>query len=444
MVCLGLQVLFWREVRSAEYAEEAYRSWIHEVQSPALMHSILFSSSLHRDFKLFTSGNRNHLQRSREQLHDKSLALKSVREALIDSTIDYVPDDILLSILFLAVNENPESFSACDINPFTPPFKEPKCLYYYGSLDYNTIHWTFIQKTIEYRGGLHHVKLFGSAYLISMWVLKRKIRTTNINVIYSAGLIYAVNTISKPIFPMLDLSGNPIAWSSPLEVLQIPEDSGHPSIQDNGFHQLALLEPPVKWDIVRVFLDLSELSNALQFLCHYMCGPKESTTIRDCRYILQHRLFSLPDSPYPPFLILENELNPGENINLTVGIYLSCRLAALLYSIHVTYPFPRTIRLRQILVPALQDNINMHEPRVHDAQVLKILLWCAMVGGILAEGSDRRQWFVAKINKLCSLLTVENWTTMVSLLKSFAWLDSACNQAGRTIWLEASIPCQNG
>jgi hypothetical protein len=435
MAYLGLQVL-WPQVRSVEYAEEMYRSWILGVQSPALVHSILFSSSIYRAFKLFTSGSRNHLQPSREQLQDKGLALKSVREALLDSTTDYVSDEILLSILLLVVGENLERLPACDINPFTPPF-----LYYYGSLDYNPIHWTFIQKTIEHRGGLHHVKLFGCAYLISMWVLKRKIRKANINVIYSAGLMYAVSTISKPIFPMLDPSGNPITWCSPLEVLQIPEDCGHSSIRDNGFRQLALLEPPVKLDIVRVFLGLSELSHALQFLCHNMCGPRESTTLGDCRSMLQHRLFSLPDSCNSPFLILENQLNSGENISLTVGIYLSCRLAALLYSIHVTYPFTGTIRLRRILLPALQDNINMHEPRVHDAQVLKIFLWCAMIGGILAEGSDQRQWFVAKISKLCCLLKVENWTTIVSLLKSFAWLDNSCNRAGRTIWLEAT--CYN-
>lgn len=416
--------ILWPEVRPARYAAETYRSWIHGVRSPALVHSILFSSSLHRDFKLFTTGNRNLLQPSKEQLQDKSLALKSVREALLGSTTDYVSDEILLSILFLAVNENSESISERDVSPFTPPFTELQCLDYYGSCDYNPIHWTIIQKSIEYRGGLHHVKLYGTAYLVSI-----------------AGLMYSVNTVSKPIFPMLDPSGNPLTWCSPLEVVQIPENRRHSSISDNGFHQLALLEPPIKWGIIKVFLDLSELSQALQFLCHNTCGPMASTSLGDCRNLLQHRLFSLPNSRQTPFLILENEPNAGKDISITYAIYVSCRLTALLYSIHVTYPLPRTIRLRQILLPELQSNMNKHEAAVHDAQVLKILLWCAMIGGMVAEGSDQRRWFVAKISKLCSLLKVENWTTMVGVLKSFAWLDSACNQAGRAVWLEANMLC---
>jgi hypothetical protein len=167
MVCIGVQVL-WPEVGPAKYAEEAYRSWIHEVQSPAIVHSILFSASLHRDFKSLSCGNRNQLQPSREQLQDKGLALTSVREALHNSTTDYVPDEILVSILFLAVNENPGTISERDISPFMPPFTDLQCLDYYGRIDYNPMHWTFIRKSVERRGGLHHLKLYGSAYLISM------------------------------------------------------------------------------------------------------------------------------------------------------------------------------------------------------------------------------------------------------------------------------------
>jgi hypothetical protein len=238
---------------------------------------------------------------------------------------------------------------------------------------------------------------------------------------------------------MLDPLGNPLPWSSPLEVLQIPDDHLHSSRKYTGFHQLALLVPPIKWDIIRVFLDLSELSRAQQFICHNKWEPKKYMSLGDCRNLVQHRLFSLPDSRQPPFLVLGDDPDASESTSITFDIYLSCRLAALLYSIHVTYPLPQTIRLRQILLPGLQDSINMYEARVHDAQVLKILLWCVVIGGIVAEDSDWRGWFVAKIGKFCSLLQVDNWTTMCDLLKSFAWLDSACNRAGRAIWLEASM-----
>lgn len=162
----------WAPLKPGRYPMECYRSWINEAHNPALMHSILFSASVHYDAKRLAAGIIIHQKHTQEQLQQKGLGLKSIREALRTvSTYDNVSDDIILAILFLANNENTETICSREASPFAPPFTELDGLDVYGCCSYDPVHWSFICKVVEQWGGIHKMKLFGAAYSLSAFVL---------------------------------------------------------------------------------------------------------------------------------------------------------------------------------------------------------------------------------------------------------------------------------
>lgn len=230
---------------------------------------------------------------------------------------------------------------------------------------------------------------------------------------------------------MLDPRGRPFTYCNPLKMLHIPERPRHLT-QNKGFHQLSMLRPPPKESIIQVFLDLCELSQALQFLKD-ICGPLMLTTLGDCRDMVQHNLSSLPHHGESVTSIVDYEIQETD-MDVSLGTYHTCRLAALLYTVHVTFPVPHLIHLRETLLPELQDSIGKISRLPHELRIAEIILWCAVVGGILAEES--RPWFSAEIRRLCNLLRIKSWSQMLHLLQSFAWLDDACDAAGKALWLQ--------
>lgn len=61
-----------------------------------------------------------------------------------------------------------------------------------------------------------------------------------------------------------------------------------------------------------------------------------------------------------------------------------------------------------------------------------------MIGGTLTPdpGSPQRWFYVSAINCFASALQINEWCQLNELLRSFAWVDVACNLAGESIWNE--------
>ncbi|KAH8704813.1 hypothetical protein BGW36DRAFT_353261 [Talaromyces proteolyticus] len=413
--------IFWPHLSSLGYAKKYYQKWIYETQSPALTHSLVYAASVYRD-RLCDVTNPLNL---REQQRHKDLAIKYLQSELTDSSQNgHVSDALLQCLLHLTVSENKQSLAVNDPSAFTTPFGQIQGLDIYGSCNFHPLHWDALVQCVERRGGIHTVKLCGVSYFLSL-----------------ASLFNACINLSRPVFPVLNAEGQPVVYSTPLEMLRIPEAPQHLNQGNGGFHQLCLLNPPVKRDTVQIFLDLSELSQVIQYMASRTGEVVDLATLGDCRNLVQHQLLELPGQPDDLSSVLEvsNEGATAEETNTVFQIYLACRLAALLYSLHATFPLPRTAPQRDHLIPALQNCISGINERYADLRIAEILLWCAVTGGATAYGSKQRLWFLGEISRLCDLLKIHTWDQMLECLVSFSWIGSACNQAGQALWREVNI-----
>lgn len=249
--------------------------------------------------------------------------------------------------------------------------------------------------------------------------------------------------MSEPVFPIIGAAGHPLSPCSPLQMLCASEIPHYSNPSSRGFRQLLFLIPPVKALIIQVFLDLSELSQAIQCFIGSKSYSEQLSTLGDCRNSVQHRLCSLPTDRLPRTCVLE-----GDNIDMRAGdmaydVYLTCRLASIIYSIHVTYPLPRPSSVRRSILPQLRDKIGKYDFIGLDGAVHEVFLWCSFIGGICSENNDLRMWFVGKICQLCSLLEVVTWSQILDLLRSFAWVDTGCNEAGAKLWQEVVVLLYN-
>ncbi|RAH47526.1 uncharacterized protein BO95DRAFT_492738 [Aspergillus brunneoviolaceus CBS 621.78] len=402
--------------RPCEFAERSLQAYLHPTRSPMVVQSMLYSASLHFNALPMIRGATKQVSLdTAEQLRLKGSVMVRIREKLSTVTqhnisCDWV-DDILLSILYLAANENLDHVEPPDTTPFVPPFRSLQLMEFYGSCEFHPLHWQTVQHIVLERGGLETVKLYGLAWLISI-----------------SGLIIAINTHRKPVFPLISPEGKPCLHRAPLQALSIRTPPRHSTLRNHGFQQLALLSPPVKGNIIRVFLDLNEITHALHILSSETCGATLLTQIGDTRASVLHRLCSLPDHRDRASAILHKR--PGctaEDQGRSIAVYLMCRSTALLYGASVVLPLPKMSRLRATLTKEIQEDMVRLQGREIANHRWEIFLWCCMVAGICADATPSIRDCV---------LGIDSWDGLLQVLQSFAWLDGASEEAGRAIWAE--------
>jgi hypothetical protein len=289
----------------------------------------------------------------------------------------------------------------------------------------------------------------------------------------STSLKYAMFTASTPEFPIIDPTGNMYGSDSPFQILQISTVGNvrpwHKTLCNGGFRQLQTLR--IKKSIVRTLLDLSEFAQAVQLHLPKQDDAMAIDRLGDIRNLVQHRLLCLPKPSDSPLLLEEGIFEKKNNSNghqrvegdeqeeegkshttamamaMTMEVYRACWLAAFLFSTHVTFQIPATRPTRENLVPQLQDAIRRSsdladENKDEDKGKSEILLWCTMIGGIAAQDGEveRRCWYAVQLRKLCHTLNIQTWAKVQELMRSFAWVDVACDEGGYQLWMEA-CPC---
>jgi hypothetical protein len=249
-----------------------------------------------------------------------------------------------------------------------------------------------------------------------------------------------VNSNCKPIFPLVSPEGKLFAYRAPLLALSIREPPRHTTLRNHGFQQPALLSPPIKGNIIRVLLDLSEISQALNSLAGQPCSSRLLTQIGDARAIVLHRLCSLSDDGDRPTAILHRRQCTADEQKASIAIYLICRRTALLYAANVALPLPKTSQLRREMATKIhKDMINMEKQKPTE-QLSEILLWCSVIAGICSDATpDIRAWFIAEARQYCGFLKISALDEFLKFMKSFSWLDSAFDEAGRVFWAEIGL-----
>ncbi|KAF7714508.1 Fungal transcription factor [Penicillium ucsense] len=398
--------------RGSYYTARCYQSWVVDhLDDQLVLYSVFWSTSCHRETLRVSSGSDSDAD-SRVQLYYKGCLLRLVREHVADFHQEKWRDGIIMAILFMAINETERGDLSRDPTPFVPPFIHLQSLSFYGSRDYHQLHWNVVFDIITKLGGIDRIKLFALGWLASL-----------------ADLMHAAHTLSKPKFPMIDPDGNVSFFAPTVQPFPIPVNMP----ERQGFKELLLVHPPVKESIVDAFQRLSLYSALIQWASTRQPDIDELDRFGDFCYTVHHTLLSLPDEHDP----LETIFDQGETIEDDCSgahrLYLTCRLAAHLYSLHVTYPLPRSALTRSMILPRLIQRLD-RSIQTTQPNSTPLLLWCAAIAGIAAEGSDDEARFTDHLRTLCRKLYVGAFETFHDILRSFAWVEVACLLGCRRLW----------
>ena len=122
----------------------------------------------------------------------------------------------------------------------------------------------------------------------------------------------------------------------------------------------------------------------------------------------------------------------GEDLSAPVQearFYELCRLVVLLYSCAVTFPIPISRDWDINLVDAIRATLEGMESVPED-----LLIWiCVLAGMTAAPGGIQRAWFIKLLTRTgckCS------WEEVRVVLRSFLWMDLACDVGGESLWEE--------
>ncbi|KAK8090628.1 hypothetical protein PG994_000133 [Apiospora phragmitis] len=151
--------------------------------------------------------------------------------------------------------------------------------------------------------------------------------------------------------------------------------------------------------------------------------------------IVQHRLMSLRRE--------EGSGGSAEDI---------CRAAALVFTLGVTFPLPRA----EPLASAAADLARIMHSSSNTVQNRRFLFWTAMLGAIAAgatespaaatnEGNESAglyMFFLDHTRRFRAELGLTTWDAAKAMLKTFLWLDRACDEGAWKVWSQTLRPSQ--
>src|SRR5271154_5004325 len=94
-------------------------------------------------------------------------------------------------------------------------------------------------------------------------------------------LMHATMNLDRPEYPLIDPCGQDFQYKRPFKLLGIPEAPSDLTLPEKGFKQLQLLG--LRAAIIRVFLDLTELSHAIQIYSENSGPVLCEDLLADCR-----------------------------------------------------------------------------------------------------------------------------------------------------------------
>jgi hypothetical protein len=208
-----------------------------------------------------------------------------------------------------------------------------------------------------------------------------------------------------------------IAEDKSHNVLYTPiEDSrgrGFPSLLDLGLTEEALT----------VVLDMVSLSAVVEAYCQQTLINPNLLGLISQRNEIHHRLLSLPHG-----VTLE------ESSGIPHKVYECCRLAALAYATAALYVLPLSTGSPQQLV--LQIQSAMEDIHVEDLYGCggKFYIWVLFLAGIWAEQMPERTWYIGRLRWLLEWEGVNRWHELKSVLTSFLWTSSICDEGAMNLW----------
>lgn len=108
-----------------------------------------------------------------------------------------------------------------------------------------------------------------------------------------------------------------------------------------------------------------------------------------------------------------------------------CRLAALIYSLLVTYPLPYIAAPFKLLVKQLKIEVAAWDGSDD------MLIWVLTMGAIGALGLKEREWFVENFLKATTTMGMRSWSEAREVIKRGLWYEPTNEADGKDLWIES-------
>lgn len=159
---------------------------------------------------------------------------------------------------------------------------------------------------------------------------------------------------------------------------------------------------------------LSKLNSYTTMVDNFCEGRQivPASVLIDQRNMTQHALLSLPPS---------------------VGTPECYRLAALIYSLLVTFPLPYSVAPFGYLVRQLKIALSEWDGDDHS------LIWVLTMGGIGATGLGERIWFMKELQDAAVRIGVRSWPKLREIIKTGLWHETTNGRDGQDLWLDSKL-----
>jgi hypothetical protein len=228
--------------------------------------------------------------------------------------------------------------------------------------------------------------------------------------------------LRKPFYEFYDVPAvRCLAEDPSLNVLSSPiEDSrgrGFPGLLSLGLTEEALM----------IVLDMINLTVVMEAYCEHTLINPNLLGLISRRNEIHHRLLSLP-----PGTMLE------ESFGKSFILYECCRLASLAYATAALFTLPLSTGCPRRLVLQIQSVVEGVQLEGLYGCGGKFYIWVLFLTGIWAERMPERQWFIERLRRLLELEGVYRWNELKSVVMSFLWMSSICDEGGMNLWDDVS------
>jgi hypothetical protein len=176
-------------------------------------------------------------------------------------------------------------------------------------------------------------------------------------------------------------------------------------------------------EALMVVLDMVNLSVVVEAYCQHTLINPNILGLISRRNEIHHRLLSLPLG-----VTLE------ESFGRPYKLYECCRLAALAFATAALFVLPLSTGSPQHLVRQIRSAMEgIHLEGLYGCGG-KFYIWVLFIGGIWAERMPERPWFIDRLRRLLELEGVYRWHELKSVVMSFLWMSSICDEGGMTLW----------
>jgi hypothetical protein len=202
----------------------------------------------------------------------------------------------------------------------------------------------------------------------------------------------------------LTISAAERRWTEPtLSTLTTSFDAGWKETEDSAFRSLM--------EVIKLLADFTIIVE------NYVEGrfvPRIPAVLTDQRNYVHHRLLSLESA---------NDVECRTEAIMIDPQYEPCRLACIIYSFLVVYPYPPIVGLYERLIRRLQTSILAMRLKLADMSEtqLALQLWVLVMGAILAVGLPQRDWFINDMSPILFRLGIHGQAHLTTLLLRFLW-----------------------